>query len=210
MIDLIILIFVAVFVFLGYKKGLVNSIVSMCSYLLSIVATYLLYKPFHSFLAGSSLGKSITEKINTYLIEKFSDTILAEINIPSILKAGVEENADALLNNSASYAIAQNITNALFMIISFVVLYFAIKILLKLLRTPLNIITSIPIIKEANTLLGAAIGLAMGFLWLYVIASVIGTFSFMEFLKPISDAIKNSNVMNFLYENNFLLSLIKF
>lgn len=209
MADLIILLFVAFFIFLGYKKGLVNTVLNMCSYLLSIVAIYILYKPFSAFLADSSFGKSITEKINTYLIEKFSDTILSEINIPSVFKAGIDEST-ILADNTVSYAIAQNITNALFMIISFIILYFAIKILLKFLRAPIKIITSIPLIKEANTLLGAFIGLAMGFLWLYVITGVIGTFSFMEFLKPVSDMINNSTIMKFLYQNNFLLGLIKF
>lgn len=209
MADLIIILFVAFFVFLGYKKGLINTLLNMCSYLLSIVAVVFLYKPFHAFLTDSVLGKTITEKINTYLIEKFSNTVLSQINIPSIFKAGLEEGA-VLADNAVSYQIAQNITNAIFMIITFIILYFAIKLGLKLLRTPLNIIASIPLIKQANTLLGAVIGLAMGFLWLYVITGIIGTFSFAEIIKPLSSAIENSSVMKFLYENNFLLSLIKF
>ncbi|MBE7038856.1 MAG: CvpA family protein [Ruminococcaceae bacterium] len=209
MADLVIILFILFFVFLGYKKGLVNTLLNMCSYLLSIIGVAFLFKPFYEYLSKSPIGINITDKINTYLIEKFSDTVLSQLNIPQIFKSGIEQSA-SLQENTISYALAQNITSAIFMILTFIILYFVIKILLKLMRAPLNFIASLPIIKQANKLCGLIFGAAMGFLWLYVITSIIGIFAFADVIKPVADAINNSTVMKFLYDYNFLLGLIKF
>ncbi|UKI38693.1 MAG: CvpA family protein [Clostridiales bacterium] len=52
--------------------------------------------------------------------------------------------------------------------VTFVLLYFVIKLVIKFVRAPLSAVTSLPILKQANKLGGAVIGAAMGFLWLYV------------------------------------------
>lgn len=209
MADIIIVIFLLVFIITGYKKGLVNTILNMCSYILSIIAMIFLFKPFYEYLSKSPIGMSMTDSINNYLIQKFSDTYLANINIPKIFTSGIDQNA--LLNqNNISYTLSQNITVAIFSVLTFIILYFVIKLVLKLMRAPLNFIASLPLIKQANKLCGAVLGIILGFLWLYVITSLVGTFSFLEFTKPIVDAIANSTIMKFLYDYNFLLGLIKF
>lgn len=209
MADIIIVIFLLIFIVSGYKKGLVNTVLNMCSYVLSIVAIVFLFKPFYEYLSKSPFGISITDSINNYLIQKFSDTYLASINIPKVFTSGIDQNA-LLSENTISYALSQNITVAIFSILTFIILYFVIKLVLKIMRAPLSFIASLPLIKQANKLCGMILGIILGFLWLYVITSLVGALSFLEFTKPIVDAISSSTIMKFLYDYNFLLGLIKF
>ncbi|MCI5970193.1 MAG: CvpA family protein [Oscillospiraceae bacterium] len=208
MIDIIIIAFIAVFLIIGYKKGLVITLLNMCSYLISIIAVFMFFNPVHTYLLQSQIGKNMAEKINTHLVEKFSGMPVLNLPLPMILKGGADEGA-IISQSSASQIIAQNITSALFLLITFIVLYFAIKLVIKLVRAPLCAISSLPLIKQINKLGGAVLGVAMGFLWLYVLNGLIAAFSFADFAAPIADAVSKSQILGFLYENNFILNFIK-
>lgn len=207
MADIAIIVFIAFFLAVGYKKGLVITLLNMCSYLVSTVAVFLFFKPVHTYLLNSSVGKNIAEKINAHLIEKFSGVKVLNLPLPMILKGGTSDGA-VIANGSASEIIAQNLTNALFLVITFVLLYFVIKLAIKFMRAPLCAISSLPLIKQVNKLCGAVLGAATGFLWLYVITALIAAFSFSDFVAPVCDAVSKSVIMGFLYENNFLLNFI--
>ena len=208
MADIVIVVFIAAFLAVGYKKGLVITLLNMCSYLVSSIAVFMFFKPVHTYLCESSFGKSAAKFISEKITEKFSGVSVLNLPLPMILKSGADGNA-VVSQSSAAEVIAQNVTNALFLVVTFILLYFVIKFVIKFMRAPLCAVTSLPILKQANKLGGAVLGAAMGFLWLYVLNAAIAAFSFADFIEPIADAVSKSYIMGFLYENNFLLNFIK-
>ena len=53
MADIVIIVFIAVFLMIGYKKGLVITLLNMCSYLVSSLAVFIFFKPVHTYLCES-------------------------------------------------------------------------------------------------------------------------------------------------------------
>ena len=208
MADIVIIVFIAVFLMIGYKKGLVITLLNMCSYLVSSLAVFIFFKPVHTYLCESEVGKSVAKTVSEKIAERFSGVSVLNLPLPLILKSGTRAG-EVIAQSSAAEIIAQNVTNALFLVVTFVLLYFVIKLVIKFVRAPLSAVTSLPILKQANKLGGAVVGAAMGFLWLYVLTALIAAFSFAEAVAPIADAVSNSQIMGFLYENNFLLNFIK-
>ena len=208
MADIVIIVFIAAFLAVGYKKGLVITLLNMCSYLVSSLAVFAFFKPVHTYLCESSFGKSTAKTVSEKITEKFSGVSVLNLPLPMVLKSGTDEGA-VVSQSSAAEIIAQNITNALFLVVTFILLYFVIKFAIKFMRAPLCAVTSLPILKQANKMCGAILGAAMGFLWIYVLNAVIAALSFADFVAPIADAVSKSHIMGFLYENNFLLNFIK-
>lgn len=81
-------------------------------------------------------------------------------------------------------------------IISFGIIFFAVKIVLQIVATMLDFVASIPLIRSVNKLLGAA----LGFVEVYLITFVI---LFILALAPVEfvlDAINNSSIALFMLE----------
>lgn len=86
---------------------------------------------------------------------------------------------------------------AFYHIVSFAIIFFAIKIALQIVASMLDFVASIPIIKSVNKLLGAV----LGFLEVYLIAFVILYVLVLAPIGGVQGAINNSSIALFMLEN---------
>ena len=137
MADIILVVFIALYAYIGLKNGFIKSVVNFASTLLSFLLTSLLYRPVSLLLYNIGLG-SIAKEISLNLLEG---------------KSG-ENMPPALLDKTAD-AFSVVIVN----IISFVLVIIVIKIALGIITKSLNLVAKLPIIRQANSLLGLLIGI---------------------------------------------------
>ena len=96
-IDLIVIGFILLCVFFGYKKGLVKVGVRMLSFLIAICITFILYRPISNMIIEYT---TIDETIQNVIVEKFSKQDLKEKS-EKINTNKIEEN-DKTNENEAS------------------------------------------------------------------------------------------------------------
>ena len=65
-IDLILLVIFVVCIFLGYKKGLVGLVLRLCSFILALVISLVLFKPVSNFVIDHT---NFYDTIKSYIIE---------------------------------------------------------------------------------------------------------------------------------------------
>ena len=173
MADLIFLAVIALFAFYGMKRGFLGALLGMASVLLSMLLGSFLYKPVSMMIMSSGAGDSVREAAKGFL-------------------AG---SADA---GAASGVMSDAAANLAVNALSFAGVSVVIRVIITALSSVTNIVSRLPVIKQANKLLGFVIGAASGAAVCYAIILVVsyaapsGTFSgFADMIKaaPISSAL---------------------
>lgn len=66
-IDICIVVFILLSIFLGYKKGLVSLAIGACAFIIAFAITFILYKPTGNLVINTT---SIDETIQNVILEK--------------------------------------------------------------------------------------------------------------------------------------------
>ena len=83
-----------------------------------------------------------------------------------------------------------------------------VHILIVVLAVLTKIATKLPGDEFADRTLGVIIGLAEGYVFILIFCIIITAFSGVSGMEPIFDAIHKNKILNTIYENNVLMTLI--
>lgn len=192
-VDIILIAFLILSIFLGYKKGLAALAIKLCAFIIAIVITFILYRPIGNLIINTT---SIDESIEDSIYNKVTEMIQKDDN--NELTSDLIESAKQGMLPEASRKLAINVVYGGTLIILFVI----IRIALIFVSALANLIAKLPIIKQFNELGGAVYGLLRGVIILYAILLII---SFVGELSPknmATQAINESTIGKIMYENN--------
>ncbi len=187
MADLVLILVLGLFVFVGYKRGFAKTLVGMVSNLVSVIFGILLVKPVAYLIYISPLGKLFSSMAENFLQGKTG----------GIPEAGVAAATDAIAMIIAS-------------VVSFVLVTIIVKILAIVLANAVNIVAKLPLIRRANAVLGAVVGAVSGFVCIYVAIGVIAVLYEGGAIGDgtIISSVQNSLLCGFIYNNNILLNTV--
>ncbi len=206
--DLVILIILGLSIFLGYKKGLIGVIFSLCAVIISIILTAILCKPVTDLvIKNTEIDDNIKNTIiENGLLEKNENkeddkSINAYIEkyITNTIKDGVNNTIE---NN------AQIIAEKVVAIGVIICLFIVLRILLILIKFIAEGIAELPVVKQFNKLGGVLYGILRGLIVIYLLFAIcffVVSISNSEF---VTNAINTSYLSKFLYNNNIILNLI--
>lgn len=180
-IDISLVIILAVCAVVGWKKGLIRTLRGFLSYIVSFavanatyrfLSVYVIKLPFLQGLITDIPMPPVAE--DATFMDKISVAFRYIAENAKLTSLGTSaDEAKLIFNNYIAEALAD--------IISFIVVFFAVTLLLKLLLWIFDKIASnTPIIREANSLLGAIVGLFKGLFWTWAVTNL-----FVRFLLPI-------------------------
>ena len=196
--DLIVILVIALFTFIGYKQGLVKPAIKILAFFIALVVSLMLYK---------TIGNVIMK--NTQVDEQIQNTIVSKV-LPEDYEEKLEILPDALVESGETTVneLSKNVTEKIIYGVVFIVLFVVLKIALKFVTLLTDLITKLPVIKQFDKTGGIVYGVAKGFIIVTVIFAVISLISPMLDAKYIN-AINNSYLSAMLYNHNLLIGLIK-
>lgn len=225
--DLVILAILALFLWRGWRKGLILSLCGLVVVILSLVGAN-----FIADTAAPPVAKALQPKLAEAIEENVSDYMATHYDdiVPSDAPAGTEVNPwDALremggiyawcadsvedaisqfsrnLDLSEMYAIAANrVAERLAHHILFAVAFVVLFVLLTLLLHALDLVAKLPGLKFCNGLGGGLIGLVKGVLVLFVVVTVLGISS-RSLFSP--EVVEKTYLCKFLVQFNPVLAL---
>ena len=186
MADIALVLIIALFMILGSKKGLIRTLVGAASTLVSLVLSMLLYRPVSQALYNSSFGDSVRAYVH------------------ELLTKNVHGGAQMLINDAAVEAAAILIMN----VISFVAVILIVKIIVMLFASIANITAKLPVLKQANSLLGMAAGALSGIIVCYIAIGVIAALGGNEALSAAAESIEKSYLAINLYNGNIVADIL--
>lgn len=196
--DLIVILVIALFTFIGYKQGLVKTAIKILAFFIALFIAISFYKV---------VGNIVIEK--TGFDEKIEEKIVSKV-LPENYEEKVEILPDSLVKTGEQSIndFAKMISHRIIYIIVFIILFLGIKIILRFVTILADLITKLPIIKQFDKTGGLIYGLAKGFLIVTVIFAIISLISPMIDTKY-TDMINKSYISKTLYNHNLIIGLIK-
>lgn len=208
--DIIVVAIIALNIFICYKKGLVKLAVGLIAVFASIILAVVLYKPVSNMVIENT---EIDDKIKNAIIENFtteSEETEEKQDDDGFMKY-IEKYVDDAVNKTknevvieASDTIAVKVINICVILAIFILA----RLVLILLTFIADLITELPILKQFNEIGGIIYGIVKALLIIYVILAVLFFVVYTTGNTTIADAIANSFITKFFYNNNLLLTLI--
>ena len=164
-VDIIIIAILALSIFLGYKKGLIELGIKACAVIIAIVATLILYRPISNFIINTT---NLDENIQQAIMEK-SSNIAKENTTENTIGGEIASEIQNQMIPEAAHELSLNIIRAGVILI----LYIIIKIALKFVTALANLIAKLPILEQFNKLGGILYGAIRGLLIIYVALLII-------------------------------------
>ena len=186
MADIALVLIIALFMLWGSKRGLIRTLVGAASTLLSLILSMVLYRPVSQFLYSSSVGDSVRAYVNELLVKNASG------------------NAQLLIND----ALVETASMVVMNVISFCAVIIIVKIAVTLLACVANITAKLPVLKQANSLLGMAAGALSGILVCYIMIGTIAALGGNEALSGAAQSIEKSYLAINLYEDNIVAEVL--
>lgn len=145
-------------------------------------------------VADSELVAAVEEKIPAQLLESIlgEHESLAEL----ITSAGVVDVDTIELSNAASYLVA------------LLVVIIVTRIALIFVEMFLGLISKLPLIGQADTLLGIAAGALKGLIWSWLVLTVIAVLAYTGANTELMTLVNGSQILTWLYENNPILMAV--
>lgn len=168
--SVVLILIVAIFALIGAKKGFFATVAGFLSPLASLLLTVLFYKPVAAFLK-STLFANMVSDVPLPEIDASGDVISQLTGLMEYLENNDLGEVTAAIKDNV---MAEVLSIAIAIIGLFLVLLIAIKIVFRLL----DLVAKLPVLKQANGLLGGIIGACEGFIWCWVFALVFGSFIF--------------------------------
>lgn len=199
-VDIIIVAIVALSTFLAYRKGLVKLAIHLCSFLIAVLITFLLYQPVSNFIINAT---SIDESIENTIYEKANEIIQGEEN--DGIATQITETAKNEMLPETARTLAVNIVKGGVIVI----LYIAIKIILRFVTALADAVSKLPILNQMNKAGGVVYGILRGILVIYILLLIVGVFGQINPENIVQQNIDKSFVGKTMYENNILKVFLK-
>lgn len=201
-VDLMILSIVLLFVFLGYKRGLVKVAFKLCTFFIAIILAFMLYKPVAKIvIENTNIDETIETKITDKILPE-GKTETDEVDLSESLPTIILKNSENTVQS-----IAKSCSNTLIETACLVLIFIITKIVLKFVTALADLIAKLPILKQFNKLGGTIYGIIEGLFIVFL------GFAVISLIAPMLDvfvleAINSSTLGSICYNNNILLKII--
>ena len=194
-IDVVALVVLIIFLIVGISKGFLQQILSVLGWLAAIVVAVLFVDTVHAWV-NESLPDVVTtiqgwwaniigEQFAGVTNEETLRETLTNASIPAFLHESIVTLVGTEFG-TISQTIVNTLTDWCVTAICFLVIFLAAIIVFAILKKICSAITSLPVLKQADKLLGAVLGLIEGLALLLVISVVLSMFPwFNELLYPV-------------------------
>ena len=199
LLDLIIIAFIALLTFIGYKKGLIKVAFGLVSFILALVISVILYRPVSNFIINyTSLDNTIESAVENRLSSP--DTTDEETQ-------NIVSNYYSNIKNTSTSVIAKGISKTIINVGCMIIVFIITKLILLFFKFSGDLIAKLPLIKQANHAGGFIYGLLKGFIIIYLLLALIAIISPIINIDNILEIINKSIITNIMYNNNIIFIL---
>ena len=193
-VDLVIIALIILSTFLAYRKGLVKLAIGLCSFVIAVVVTFLLYMPISNLVIN---GTGIDEMIEDAIYEKAND----------VMEEGENEYTNQIIETANEEMLPETARTLAINIVKggvIIILFVGIKIALRFVTALADLISKLPILKQINKTGGVIYGILRGILVVYVLLLIASIPHQIQPDNSINQSINKSYIGKVMYENNIL------
>ncbi|NMB29495.1 MAG: hypothetical protein GX991_05510 [Clostridiaceae bacterium] len=210
--DVIVILLLLLFAWIGYRRGLLLTAVSVVSSLISIGIAFLLVRPISGWLQKLGL---FSVSIRVFSVRVYESTENLPASIAPVLESfGMPESwtrrilqmpapgGETVIETTVN-SVWQLVISALVLIFIYLIVKLVLGLLARLLTPSLN---GIPVVGWLNRFGGLVLGLVWGIFTMWLIMMVLTSFSVVS--DPIRQFIGDSKILAYISEKDIFRSLL--
>ena len=229
LIDFILIVIIVLSAFIGYKRGLVKTVVSLISFFVAIGIALLFYKPLAVILTEKTeiddwiIERIVAEKevsgdvndieaVEVQAIAEETQNKEKELSLentleelPEIIVSSIEING---IKENAKKELAQKVSELIMKLMSLIIIFVVVKVTLFISEFILNGVMKLPVLKQINEVLGMSLGAVIGFVEMYLALAAIAFISSIADISFVVEAIKASALASVMFDNNIIIRLL--
>ena len=203
----------------GWRRGLIMTVFSMFATVIAIALSAQLSPQLSQNWQNTSYFDSVSQRVEASLFkEQETDestdqqTVIEHLPLPEIVQQALSDGGagqQEILGISAfkSY-IANYVTVLIFNALSFILVFFVVSIIMKLIIRCLNLLSHLPVIHTMNKMGGMLVGALKGLVILWIIGIVITILSGTELGGYLYAQINESLFLQYIYDHNYIMMFI--
>lgn len=192
-IDIVVILFILLSVFLGYKKGLVALGIHLVAFIVALVIAFVLYRPIGALVINNT---NIDENLQETIETKLEETINTENGGTSGISIIGEVQTEAV--SETAKTLSENIIYG----VTIVALFIILRIALMFITIITNWIAELPILKQINKTGGIVYGLLRGLLIVYLILLIMNLIISLNPQSGVNQAISETYLTKIMMEYN--------
>ena len=207
----------------GYKMGFMRVALSLVSWIIVLIACYIATPVVADVIMDSTplaeiVQETVTEQLNE-AIDGVVDGVIdnsaiaeVEAKLPEQLKEAIlgehESIADLITSTGDIKVDTTQLAEGAAYLIALIIVLIVTRIALIIVEKVLGLVGKLPLIGQANTLLGIAAGAVKGFVWCWVVLAVIAMLAYTGANTELIALVNESQILTWLYENNPMMSVL--
>lgn len=208
----------------GYKKGFMSVVISLVSWVVVLIACNVLTPVVaEGILDNTPLAEVVQEAVNGQLnaavdgvvSDALDNETIAEIEaqIPEQILAVIlgehESFADLIASGKEEIQVdTTGVASAAAQLIALMIVLIITRVALVVVEKVLNLVAKLPLIGQANALLGVIAGALKGLVWCWVVLAVIAMLTYTGANTELIAMVNESAILTWLYENNLIMSAL--
>ena len=202
--DLVCIMLIWIFGARGYKKGFVKGFFGVLSFAFSAIITMVIYNPVSeyilSFDAVSDKISEISKKVAAMIFQGQQENISTLPVWFKDMAISASETANTALENAISMIITS--------VFCIVVIYLLVKIALRLFEGVFELLMKLPILNIVNKSGGMVCGIISSVVILWIVLACIVLLAGTPLFATLNEAVQNTSLLKYFYNNNLLIKLI--
>ena len=208
--DLIVILVLIGCIYIGYKRGLTQSLIRILSFAIAVCIAFMLFKPVSNIVIDST---NFDENIQTTIAEVFekedsnnekqAETSPILEHVSNEVEKATAEKKHEIVRTSAD-KLSRNIIS----ILVFIALFLIARIALNFVKALANLLTKLPLLKQCDKIGGEVYGAAEGLLIIFITLALITLISTIVNRYEILEIINKSYITKYLNDYNILLKVI--
>jgi len=215
---------------MGWYKGFLVTVLTIGSYFVAWVSAFLFYGNLSSFI-NAKTNLATTLLYYTAGAEKLSDMTVANTNVASL---SADRITDIITNSNLPVPIAnmmkENILNQSFLsqgittmsdyfnqtiinlslnLISFVLIFLAVRLIFMFVIGLVDNVFKLPILKQSDSLIGGAFGILQGAIFVFLIFAIMPIAMSVLPLESVYTLMQNSFLGRFFFNYNIIFSVLR-
>ena len=207
-VDIILLVILTITIMIYFKNGFAVSLFNTASAVVSVVLIAVFHNPLTQFIKASTFGVWLYDVVNTRVSEMFISSgkeALGADEAPGFFQKMIDDGLQSV--NQSVLELTDKILGILIAVAVFILLVLVFKIVSKVFPKILKALVSLPILKQLDKLLGGALGVVVGLIWMVIGIYALGLISLIPAFQFLDEQLAGSMILTAL-QNTFVGDLL--
>lgn len=211
-IDIFIVLFMMLSIFIGYKRGLIKVGIRLFALIIALLLTIILYKPIARVVMDKThldenISNTIYSKISDKDFNNISDQDKKENKLLLIGEDYIKQAIDEKKSDVARF-VSDSLAVTIVELAIFISLLVVLRIILIIMNLLADFIGNLPIIKQFNKVGGFIVGLLEGIVIVYAVFAICFLLDPFTGNGNIGKTIQSSTLGEMIYDNNIIVNKI--